>query len=237
MKIKATDIIHPSWDLPLDLIKEIKTKINTPFNPELRNLFRVFSLDVMSTKCIIIGLSPYQTKDNIQSNGLAFGSNSDTPSLQIIRQAMWRSYHELAIEEYFDNSMEHWHNQGVLMLNASLTVPKFRNLGNPLTHLSLWREFISKALKYALTVNPTPVWFVGQKSKTFKKFCTASPLLLESCHPRTTYNQLIKYRYNEDKIPVNSNFTISPNFIILDTYFKYLNGESIKWINYENSNN
>jgi uracil DNA glycosylase len=233
--MNPTKVIHPSWELPLHLLDKFKAvSQKIPINPELKHLFRVFSLDIMHTKVVMIGLSPYQKiGEERRANGLAFGSEVDTPSLQIIRQALWKSYHEIAIEEYFDNTMEYWHNQGILMLNASLSVPRTKRYGTPKDHLPLWNMFIREVLKDLLTVNPIPIWFMGNEAKALKTACKGSPLLLESCHPVATAYQRKKYHYNDNKIPAHLNFTLTENFKRLDKYFIKLNGEPLKWLNYE----
>lgn len=222
--MKPTDIIHPSWELPLELLPSIRKKLGK-FNPAKEDLFRVFNQDIMNTQVICLGLSPYQALGkNRRANGLAFGSNVDTPSLEIIREALWETYRVINIEDYFDNTMEFWHQQGILMLNSSLTVPVTRKYGNPKDHLGIWHNFIRGVLDYLYEVNPVPVWFMGNDAREFKKYCLDFPLVLESCHPVAT-----KYAMNRGEVPLHLDFRKTPNFKKLDDYFIKLNGETLRW--------
>lgn len=86
--------------------------------PEPYNIFR--SLDIIDkTKVVILGQDPYYRHG--QANGYAFAVNHGVtipPTLINIFKEL-----ENDIGKYqVDQTLEHWVNQGVLLLNSSLTV-------------------------------------------------------------------------------------------------------------------
>ena len=113
----------------LDELRIIDNKLigisnNEVIYPDASNTFRAFSkFELAATRVVILGQDPYHGAG--EANGLAFSVNSDIkipPSLRNI-------YKEL--EHEFGNSqitsrdgLISWVNQGVLLLNATLTVIK-----------------------------------------------------------------------------------------------------------------
>lgn len=101
--------------------------------PDRSDVFRCFSyFQPSQTKVVIIGQDPYHGKS--QANGLAFAVEENCkrpPSLRTIDKELG---HPAIIEN--------WAKQGVLMLNASLTVLDSK----PGCHLDFWREFTSEVI-------------------------------------------------------------------------------------------
>lgn len=124
--------IHPSWlkvlaqefDKPYfeELVQFVKNEVATAkIYPEGRNIFRAFELcPFESVKVVILGQDPYHGPG--QANGLCFSVNDGVglpPSLQNI-------YKEIASDTGGtipkNGNLDHWAKQGVLLLNATLTV-------------------------------------------------------------------------------------------------------------------
>lgn len=111
-----------------------------PYNQE--HIFRVFNLiKPKDIKVVILGQDPYYANKD-QANGIAFDVNEDVkipPSLKNIYKELTRSglRHSgfCGCAKY--NSPLDWVNQGVFMLNTSLTVrQKAAN-----SHEFIWKEF------------------------------------------------------------------------------------------------
>src|SRR5687768_16007765 len=140
-------IIHPSW-IPhinplfeLPEIIDFRTRIlpTGKYYPEKSNIFRVFTMPLQDIKVVVLGQDPYPKKG--QANGLAFAVNHDVKSpfsLETIRK-------ELILENITPShytsfnwrTLEHWHEQGVFLLNTALTVKP----GEPNSHTQYWERF------------------------------------------------------------------------------------------------
>src|SRR3989344_858459 len=127
--------IEPSWGEKLkgEFEKEYFAKL-TEFvkkeykdgavYPAPKNIFRAFGLcPFEKVKVVILGQDPYHGER--QANGLAFAVDGDTripPSLQNIFKELSADC-SLPFEALAKKGdLEHWSKQGVLLLNATLTV-------------------------------------------------------------------------------------------------------------------
>ena len=105
--------------------------------PSIENIFRAIELCVFDdTKVVILGQDPYHGAG--QANGLAFSVNAGIkipPSLKNIYKELQS---DLSIVEPYSGDLSSWAKQGVLLLNAVLTVEK----GSPGAHQNKgWERF------------------------------------------------------------------------------------------------
>ena len=110
--------------------------------PDKKNHFRAFQMtDPKTIKVVVIGQDPYPDGS---ATGLAFGNAADkpllSPSLDIIWQELEEEYDTLELD--FDQTLEEWAQQGVLLLNTALTV-EHKRIGS---HTELWRPFTKTVL-------------------------------------------------------------------------------------------
>lgn len=111
--------------------------------PEPRNIFRAFELCPFDkVKVVIIGQDPYHGEG--QANGLSFAVSERMaipPSLKNIFKEIKSDLH---IELIQNGDLSRWAKQGVLLLNATLTV----EAGSPGSHQDQgWEEFTDAAIK------------------------------------------------------------------------------------------
>lgn len=205
-----------------DWMKVIDTsilfKVLNQINPEnicpaKEDVFKAFTLCPMSDcKVVFLGQDPYPQKG--VATGILFGNAPDTedlsPSLQIIKDAVidYTKPHNYPIE--FDNSLESWAKQGILMINSALTV-EVNKIGS---HTAMWRPFISNLLETLSHYQPGIVYVLfGQQAQTFKPYINPSGnYILKENHPayyaRTgtrmssdifkEVNKCLKQQYNEE---------------------------------------
>ena len=125
----------------IELTKTVKEEYqNHKIFPEPQNIFR--SLDLVpfnQVKVIILGQDPYHTPG--VADGLAFSSltgNKVPLSLQNIYKEIIEEYKLDPYPDYTNPDLTRWANQGILLLNNTLTVRS----GEPNSHSDLgWSHF------------------------------------------------------------------------------------------------
>lgn len=146
--------IHPSWKQHLQtefskpyfekltefVRAEYKTKTVYPPPALIFNAFELATFD--NVKVVIIGQDPYHGPK--QAHGLSFSVQEGIripPSLQNIYQEIKS---DLGKEVPESGNLERWAKQGVLLLNATLTV----QAGNAASHQGKgWEEFTDAVIK------------------------------------------------------------------------------------------
>ncbi|QQS23873.1 MAG: uracil-DNA glycosylase [Actinomycetota bacterium] len=132
------------------------------------------------TKVLILGQDPYHGAG--QAHGLCFSVRRGTavpPSLANI----YRELHDdLGIEPPAHGNLEHWARQGVLLLNATLTV----RAGQAASHHGKgWEQFTDEVIR-AVSAKPERVVFVlwGANARRKRTLVdTARHVVIESAHP------------------------------------------------------
>lgn len=160
------------------LKEQYKSKIIYPKQNEIFNAFRY--TDYNDIKVVILGQDPYHGPD--QAEGLSFSvSNSvlKPPSLKNIFKELEA---DLGIPYPKNNSLKPWASEGVLLLNAVLTVEEHK----PTSHKDIgWEQFTDNVIK---TINnkKNPVVFIlwGNYARNKKSLIT-NPIhcIIESAHP------------------------------------------------------
>lgn len=147
--------IEPSWKKVLEqefsenyfqkLAEYIKSEyLASTVYPPPKFIFRAFDLTPFDeVKVVILGQDPYHGPG--QANGLAFAVSAGTklpPSLQNIYKEIESDLgHKSAVTQ---GDLESWARQGVLLLNATLTVKK----SSPGSHQNIgWERFTDAVIK------------------------------------------------------------------------------------------
>lgn len=178
--------------------------------PEHDKIYRFTDIDSLKIKVIIVGMEPYASSfvenkiEFPEATGRSFEVRSlksweqkfKQSSLRNILKAIYKTYYhksvsmdeirgkiktkEFPISEpkvWFDNLEK----QGVLFLNASLTVKQHE----PNTHTKLWEDFMNLLTDYLNNINPNIIWclFGKQAQERFQNKVNHS---LCACHPRLT---------------------------------------------------
>lgn len=148
--------------------QEYRRKPICPAQPDVFKAFRLCSLK--NLKIVMLFQDPYPQKG--VATGLALANNSKTldselsPSLKVIKEAVIN----FEIPHYcitFDQTLESWAKQGILMINSALTV-EMNRIGS---HVMLWRPFIAKLLKNLSEYNTAIVYVLfGRQAQTFKPY-------------------------------------------------------------------
>ena len=163
----------------LEFVKEeYKNKTIYPKQNEVFNAFRYTDFD--HVKVVIIGQDPYHGPN--QAEGLSFSVKNEVlkpPSLQNIFKELES---DLGIPFPEHNSLKPWAKQGVLLLNAVLTVEEHK----PTSHAEKgWETFTDDVIKI-LNQKEDPLVFIlwGSYARSKKALITnPKHYIIESAHP------------------------------------------------------
>lgn len=194
------------------IMRWIQTLNDSDICPSKKNIFRAFKLcSLKDCRVIFLGQDPYPQKG--VATGVLFGNSKETPeellspSLKVVKECAIN--YELPHDPIeFDNTLESWAKQGILMLNSALTC-KVDSVGS---HVSIWQPFISKLIRN-LSLYNNGLCFVlfGGQAGTFKKDIRGYHKIIEVYHPAyyarrneimpyetfTGVNKFLEDRYNE----------------------------------------
>ena len=136
----------------------------TVIYPAQSEIFRALELTpVEQLKVLVIGQDPYHGPG--QANGLAFSVNSGVKLPPSLRNIFGELVDDVGCSWPVCGDLTPWAEQGVLLLNTSLTVEE----GLPNSHCDWgWHEFTRSIFQVALRL-PQPVVFIlwGKNAQTF----------------------------------------------------------------------
>ena len=163
----------------IDFIKtEYKNKTIYPKQNEVFNAFRYTDFD--NVKVVILGQDPYHGPH--QAEGLSFSVSNDVIKPPSLKNIFKELESDLLIPFPEHNSQKPWAKQGVLLLNAVLTVEEHK----PTSHKDKgWEKFTDDIIKI-LNQKNTPIVFIlwGAYARAKKTLITNSQhLIIESAHP------------------------------------------------------
>ncbi len=151
-------------------------KIIYPPKTEIFNCFNFFNIE--ETKVVIIGQDPYHNPE--EAMGLAFSVRKNIRTPSSLRNIFKELKNDLNIERN-NNDLTDWAMQGILLLNAYLTVEE--NL--PLSHSKIgWLDFTKYIIRKLDDVNKDVIYIImGNFTKSFKKEIKNSKYIIETVHP------------------------------------------------------
>ena len=177
--------LKPEFQKPyfLELMQQVEQEYaTTTCFPPKELIFNAFEqFDFEETKVVIIGQDPYHGTG--EANGLCFSVNDGVaipPSLKNIFQEINSEYDRILFPT--SGNLERWSKQGVLLLNAGLTVRK--DSANSHKHLK-WNLFTDAVIQL-LNDNCTHLVFLLWGSFAHKKgkmITRENHLVLETGHP------------------------------------------------------
>jgi uracil-DNA glycosylase len=179
-KVMAPTMQQDYYDQIFNFIAHQKQLGKTVFPPEnlIFNAFELTSFE--KVKVVIIGQDPYPAKG--QAHGLSFSVPKEIP----IPRSLQNIYKELAKDVNktmpTHGNLEQWARQGVLLLNATLTV----NEGETNSHSNCgWQLFTDEAILQLSEHHQGLVFMLwGNFAKSKSKLIDANKhLILKCAHP------------------------------------------------------
>ena len=223
LQINGTDVsLDASWEEHLrseirkpyfaELVEKLNIEYKEVCYPPKDRIFNAFNLcPFNNVKVVILGQDPYRGNH-------AMGLSFSVPNGVKLPPSLRKIYKE--IEEDFCKSMPessgnltHWAEQGVLLLNTTLTVRDAK----PNSHQALgWQNFTDAAIK-ALNKNHEHIVFMlwGNNAKKKKNLIdTNRHCIIESYHPAA----MPRYKFKKHQ------------FTCCNAYLKQQGLEEIDWL-------
>jgi len=179
--------MHPIWQGWLSkqqpMLEDIEQRVkdNPQVTPELNLVMRAFEVDPTKIKVVLIGQDPYPTKGD--AIGLAFAMNPEHKMPRSLVNIVNELEADLGIKVLSDADLSKWAEQGVLLLNRTLTT----QIGKAGAHSDLgWDSFTKAALielakrnKLVFVLWGSPAISLGREVAQ----SSANSRLVESVHP------------------------------------------------------
>ena len=158
--------------------EEYKTKTIYPKQNEVFNAFRYTSFE--NLKVVILGQDPYHGPN--QAEGLSFSVSNEVLKPPSLKNIFKELESDLGIQFPEVNSLKPWAKEGVLLLNAVLTVQEHM----PTSHKDKgWETFTDNVIK-VINEKKEPVVFIlwGSYARNKKVYITnPNHYIIESPHP------------------------------------------------------
>lgn len=128
------------------ILSWVSTIDKTTLCPSSPNIFKAFrACPLKDCKVVFLGQDPYPQQG--VATGILFGNSEDTPehrlspSLQVVKEAAIN--YEIPHNRIdFDNTLESWAKQGILMINTAFTC----EVGRVGSHFDIWKPFTAKLI-------------------------------------------------------------------------------------------
>ena len=155
--------------------------------PPKQDIFRAFNyFNFEELKVVVLGQDPYHQFG--QAHGLSFSVNKGVkipPSLKNIYKEIVNDLGLVANPlEFSHGYLEHWAQQGILLLNTSLTVIESK----PNSHSKIWRAITNAIIKHIVENSENVIFMLwGNNAKKIKKLFREELIdkhyFLEATHP------------------------------------------------------
>ena len=204
LQINGTDVsLEASWEEHLrgeikkpyftELVKELNSEYKEACYPSEELIFNAFNLCPFDkVKVVILGQDPYHEQG--QAMGLSFSVPDGVKLPPSLRKIYKEIEDDLCETKPKSGNLTRWAEQGVLLLNTTLTVRDAK----PNSHKRLkWKNFTDAAIK-ALNKNRENIVFMlwGNDAKRKKRLIdTERHHIIESYHP--TARQRYKFKKHQ----------------------------------------
>lgn len=210
-----TEVLAPIKNSPYftNLWKKVKQEyIQYQCFPPKNQIFRALELTPFDAiKVVIIGQDPYH--NDFQANGLCFSVSDRVPAPPSLQNIYKELKEDLNIEKS-TNELDSWAKQGVLLLNATLTVRA--HLAN--SHKDLgWEHFTNFIIKEISNKRENIVFVLwgAFAQKKIEFIDTQKHFIIKSAHP--------------SPLSAHRGFFGSRPFSKINNYLKSKNIDEINW--------
>jgi len=171
-------LLPKSWHefVDLDLLAQISKNLTSSFIPEQQSIFRALQISPDKVTVVIVGQDPYPNAKHAM--GLAFSTPAGVAPLpKSLKNIFTELNNDLAIDRS-NGDLSDWANQGVLLLNRSLTVEP----GKSDSHSNLgWQDFTEKIIQAAANNGALAILWGNEAQKVSNLFAATD--VFKSAHP------------------------------------------------------
>ena len=201
-----SDVFHEEYFY--NLLKNVQKEYKrTTIFPPKNEVFKAFRYTpYKNLKVVILGQDPYHGEG--EAEGLSFSVKKGIKKPPSLNNIFKELHDNLGCEVPQDGSLVSWATQGVLLLNAVLTVVK----DHAASHKDIgWEKFTDEVIK-KINEKEEPVVFIlwGNFARSKKKLITNKKhLIIESAHPSplSAYNGF----FGSQPFSKTNNFLIKNN--------------------------
>ncbi len=173
--------LHKDWQEALvehkDLIQNIETKIGeSEVVPPKELIFRALSQSIASAKVVIFGQDPYPTPGH--AHGLAFSVDSTVAPLPASLRNIYKELESDVGIKRGSGDLTDWSNQGVMLINRTLTT----HSGISLAHRKFGWELITETVARVLGQRDVVAVLWGSSAIELKPYFRED-LVVSSVHP------------------------------------------------------
>ena len=173
--------LHKDWQEALvehkDLIRQIESRIGEgEVVPPKDLIFRALSQSIASTKVVIFGQDPYPTPGH--AHGLAFSVDSTVAPLPASLRNIFKELESDVGIKRASGDLTEWSNQGVMLINRTLTTQP----GISLAHRKFGWELITETVARVLGQRDVVVVLWGGSAIELKPYFRED-LIVSSVHP------------------------------------------------------
>lgn len=173
--------LHSDWQEALvehkDLIQKIESRIGeSEVVPPKDLIFRALSQSIASTKVVIFGQDPYPTPGH--AHGLAFSVDSAVSPLPASLRNIFKELESDLGTKRGSGDLTDWSNQGVMLINRTLTTQS----GISLAHRKFGWELITETVARVLGQRDVVAVLWGGSAIELKPYFRED-LVVSSVHP------------------------------------------------------
>ncbi|TVP97193.1 MAG: uracil-DNA glycosylase, partial [Acholeplasmatales bacterium] len=158
MAVTWKDVLHDTWSSPTfaRLLESARKRARktTVYPPEEAWFYALTATPFAEVKVVILGQDPYHGKG--QAMGLSFSVDKQVPVPPSLMNIFKELEADLKIPIPAHGDLRGWAEEGVLLLNTTLTVEANR----PLSHADLGWGWFTDAIMRALNAKTPPVVFM-----------------------------------------------------------------------------
>lgn len=183
----AAALPEADWQTPLNAARADHEPAQRVF-PPAGQVFEAFRLTpVDEVRVVILGQDPYPQEG--QAHGLAFSVPDGVPKPRALAAIHRELAEDLNAPAPVSGDLTPWAEQGVLLLNAALTVPE----GRAGRHLKHWRGFTADVMSHLIAKQDVHFALWGPKARPWATKIDPGRVI-EAAHPSQRWSGEPRFR-------------------------------------------
>lgn len=206
-------------------------KENGRFVPNKKDIFAAFEkTKLLDVSVVIFGQEPYTDMININGKivpkdvGMAYSvrkGDNVPPVLKSIYKELYNSIENFVVPEHGDLSK--WASQGVLLLNACLTINPKKECKTLHPKSCIWMDFVTAVIKSIVSVNPQTIFVLwGRENQKLTTMLGDRSVVLTAAYPTCKVGFLGCDHFNEINIELEKQGKNPINWNLVEPVVDYV---------------